>query len=110
MIMSTNVVHKILKVLYKTKVLDKSHHGYLAGHGTGTASTLVLNYRKDAGEKQMISKQSSIDKEKACDSTSKPLFDRSWQRIGVPKEVASWLAHMDVDCTTVVNTPFAEAV
>ena len=33
-IMSTNVVHKILKVFYETKVLDRSHHGYLAGRGT----------------------------------------------------------------------------
>ena len=36
-IIITNVVHKILKVVYETKVLDKSNHGYLAGRGTGTA-------------------------------------------------------------------------
>ena len=58
----------------------------------------------------MISEQSSFDAEKAYDSTSKPLLDWSWQRIGVPKEVASWLAHMDVDGTTVIKKPFAEAV
>ena len=47
-IMSTNLVHKILKVVYETKILDMSHHEYLAGLGTGTALMLVINYREDA--------------------------------------------------------------
>ena len=101
------MVHKILKVLYGTKVLDRSHHGYLAGRGTGTASMLVINNREDAEEMQMISDQSPSDKEKAYYSTNKSLLDWSWQRKGVPKEVAHWLANMDVDGTTVIKTPFA---
>ena len=58
----------------------------------------------------MTSHQSSFDAEKAYDSTSKLLLDWSWQSIGVPKEVASWLAHIDVDGTTVIKSPFAEAL
>ena len=101
-IVRTNVVHKILKVLYETKILDTAHHRYLAGRGTSTSSMLAINYREDAEEKQMTSELSSFDAEKSYDSTSKPLLDWLWQRIGVPKEVASWLAHMGVDGTTVI--------
>ena len=50
-VMSINVVHKIRKVLYEIKVLDKSHHTHLAGRGTGTASMFVINYWEDAEEK-----------------------------------------------------------
>ena len=70
---------------------------------------LGIDYREDAEEKQMISEQSSNDEEKAFDSKSNPLLDWSWQRIGVPKKVASWLAHMDEDGTSLVKTPFAVA-
>ena len=71
---------------------------------------IVINYREDAEEMQMISEQISFDEETAYDSSSKPLLNGSWQRIGVPKKVAHWLAHMDVDGTTVIKMPFSEAV
>ena len=70
----------------------------------------VTNYREDAEENQMISEQSSFDEEKAFDSTSKPLREWSWRRLGVPREVARRLAHMDVDGTTVAKPSFAQAV
>ena len=34
----------------------------------------------------------------------------TWMLPDVPREVAKWLAHMDVDVVILVNTTFAQAV
>ena len=109
-LMSTNILHKVLDVFFVTRVVDPSHHAYLAGRGTESATMLVINYREDAEEKHLISEQSSFDEEKAFDTTSKPFMEWSWRRLGVPREVARWLAHMNGDGITVAKTPFAQSV
>ena len=93
-IMSNNLSHKVNDVYFVTKVLDPSNYAYLAGHDTGSSTMLVINYREVAEAKQIIFEQSLFDEEKSFDSTSKQLMEWSWSGLGVPREVARWLAHM----------------
>ena len=74
-IMSMDLLHKVLDVVFDTKGFYPSHHAFLARRGTGSATMLVMNNREDAEEKQMISELSSFDEEKAFDKTSKPLME-----------------------------------
>ena len=44
---------------------------------------------------------------KAFDSVSKPLIVLSWQRLGLPVEIAQWLVDLDASGYTIVRTPYA---
>ena len=77
------------------------------GRGTYTATITLQNYIEDIEEKSQASHQSSNDLKKAFDSTSKPLMDWSWRRLGVPDDCAHTLSRLDVNGTTVVRSPFA---
>ena len=99
-IMSTNLVRKVLNVLYVTRVLDPSRQRHLAGRVTGSASLLVIN---------MISNQSSFDEEKAL-IHEQPAYGVIGVKTGCATRSGRWLARMDVDRTTVAKTPYAQAV
>jgi hypothetical protein len=109
-IWSTNVVGRITDAWTKHGILEDVDHAYLWGRGTDTATTILQNYVEDIEEKTQASHQSSNDLKKAFDSTSKPLMDWSWRRLGVPDDCARTLSRLDVNGTTVVRSPFAAFV
>ena len=104
------VLSKINKTFKKYHVLDVAQHGYQRGKSTSTASMIHINALEDAEELEHDLHRTSYDLKKAFDSVSKPLILLSWQRLGVPLEIAEWLTNMDIGGTTIVKTPYAQLV
>ena len=104
------ILTKINTSFNKYHVLDKAQHGYLRGRSTTTASMIHINALEDAKELDQDLHRTSYDLKKAFDSVSKSLILLAWQRLGVPVEVARWLTAMDIGGTTIIKTPYAQAV
>jgi len=106
----THVATTIKSVLYKHKALHDSHHGYIAGRGTGTASILHINLSEDAEEKTSALHRSSFDLRNAFGSVLHPALDWCHRRLGIPQEVTRFMASMEEGGTTVVKSEYAKHV
>ena len=105
---SSHIGAKTMGALYRHKVLDDAHHGFVASRGTGTATLLHINQSEDVEEKDQISHSTSYDAKQAFDSIFKAAIIWSQRRLGVPRKVAQFLAEMDNNSTIVVRTEFAK--
>ena len=106
----THIATTIKGVLYKHKALNDSHHGYIAGRGTGTASILHINLSEDAEEKTTALHRSSFDLRNAFGSVLNPAIDWCQRRLGIPQAVTRFMASMEEHGTTVVKSEYAKHV
>ncbi|OXE35816.1 MAG: hypothetical protein CGW95_11575, partial [Phenylobacterium zucineum] len=100
-------ITKITSCWERHQILSPIQHGFRRGRGTDTALVEFINAREHAEEHHLPLYTSSWDIRRAFDSVSKSVMEFSWLRLGVPKHVASWLAHMDDDGATVIRSPWA---
>ena len=106
----SHIATTIKGVLLKHKALNDSHHGYIAGRGTGTASILHINLSEDAEEKTAALHRSSFDLRNAFGSVLNPAIDWCQRRLGIPQVVTRFMASMEENGTTVVKSEYAKHV
>ena len=88
------------------------HPGQHCGIGRGTETGVLefaatLETAKELRTEVFIS---SWDLRRAFDSVDRRLLVFSWERLGVPSQLAQYLVDMDKDSKMVVNTSFASVI
>ena len=101
------IVAKIVAVWEKQSILSNSQYGFRSHRGCHSAILQVVNALEEAEESGSEIHGSTWDIKRAFDSVSKPILIMSWERLGVPKEVAEYIVAMDINSTTVPMTPLA---
>ena len=106
--LSTIIIKRIRKVWNQTEALNHNQHAYRSKHGTDTALLQVINILEEAIETKSDLYLSSWDFKRAFDSVSKGAQVISWMRMGLPKDIAEWLVHMDTNGKTLIRSPLAQ--
>ena len=101
------IIDKISQTWDRHGILSPSQHGFRPKHGTDTALVEILNILEQAQESSTPVYSSSWDIKRAFDSISRPVMALAWNRLGVPLDVANWLAYMDEGGTIMIRTPSA---
>jgi len=95
------VIDMITSIWEQYETLAPSQHGFRRRRGTDTALIEVINILEHAQETD------SWDIKRAFESVTRPLMDLAWCWLGVPPDVARWLAYMDLGGPVTVCTPLA---
>ena len=101
------IIGRITRAWERHSVLADAQHGFRLGRGTDTALLQFINAREHAEEEALPLYSSSWDIRRAFDSVPRGAIEISWTRLGVPPDIARWLAHMDVGGPTVIRSPWA---
>ena len=101
------IIGRITRAWERHSVLADAQHGFRPGRGTDTALLQFINAREHAEEAALPLYSSSWDIRRAFDSVPRGAMEISWTRLGVPANIARWLATMDVGGPTVIRSPWA---
>ena len=101
------IIGRITRAWERHGVLADAQHGFRPGRGTDTALIQFINAREHAEEAALPLYSSSWDIRRAFDSVPRGAMEISWTRLGVPADIARWLATMDVGGPTVIRSPWA---
>ena len=99
------IVGRITRAWERHHVLAPAQQGFNPGRGTDTALLQFINAPEHAEETGTPLYTSSWDIRRAFDSVSREAMDLGWTRLGVPSQVAGWLAGMDVGGATAIRSP-----
>ena len=101
------IVGRITRAWERHRVLATAQQGFRPGRGTDTALIQFINAREHAEETNTPLYTSSWDIRRAFDSVSREAMELGWTRLGVPPQIAGWLAGMDVGGATAIRSPWA---
>ena len=101
------IIARITRAWERHSILADAQHGFRPGRGTDTALLQFINAREHAEETDLPMYSSSWDIRRAFDSVPRGAMEISWTRLGVPANIAHWLATMDVGGPTVIRSPWA---
>jgi hypothetical protein len=102
------IINRIKGWWNKRNLLDDCQHGFRANHGTCTATIQIIDLLEANRVSHSDLLVSSWDMKRAFDSVGKQVQVLSWNRLGVPLHLATYLANMDSGGCTVVRTPLAQ--
>ena len=101
------IVGRITRAWERHRILATAQQGFRPGRGTDTALIQFINAREHAEETRTPLYTSSWDIRRAFDSVSREAMELGWMRLGVPPQIAGWLAGMDVGGATAIRSPWA---
>ena len=101
------ILRKITRVIKKYSLLAESQYGFRPGKGTDSHLIQLLRVLEEAQEQEFHIDLTSWDQKKAFDSIGKNLQYIGWRRIGVPREIAKWLASLDLNGVYLVKSNYS---
>ena len=103
------LVRIIRRTWDKHSILCDSQYGFRAGRSTLAPLIQVINALEGATEEGMPLYVSSWDIRRAFDSPPRWIIDLSLRRLGIPHELATYLAYLDDDDHITVATPWGKS-
>ena len=101
-------INRIKALWDREQLLLQSQHAYRSKHGTDSAMIQIINAFEQARETCADLWVSSWDVKRAFDSVGRNVQIAVWLRLGVPLDIARYLALIDAEGLTVVRTPLAQ--
>jgi hypothetical protein len=102
------IVGRITTVWERELVLSNGQYGFRRQRSTESPIVQVINALEEAEESATEIHGSSWDIRRAFDSVPKSILVMSWERLGVPKDIANYIVDLDRECLTVPLTPHAK--
>ena len=99
------IITRITRARERHGILTDTQHGFRPGRNTDTALLQFINAREHAEEALSTLCSTSWDIRRAFDSESRGAIELSWFRLGVPSDIAHWLAAMDIGGPTAIRSP-----
>ena len=100
---------KISGVLNKHHVLQEMQAGFRSQRSTETSLVQFLNALELSQDQASPLYYTSYDISKAFDRPEKGLIRLAWNRVGIPPDIADWLARLDEGGQTFIKSPWAQA-
>jgi exonuclease III len=104
------VVHRITAIWENRGLLSNSQYGFRAQRSCEGPTLQVLNAQEEAEESGTELHGSSWDIRRAFDSVPKAVLVMSWERLGVPSDVANYIIDLDRHCLSIPLTPHAQHI
>jgi exonuclease III len=104
------VVSRITQIWERKGILSDSQYGFRSKRSCEGPSLQVINAQEEAEESGTELHGSSWDIKRAFDSVPKAVLVMSWERLGVPSEVANYIVDLDRNCLTIPLTPHAQHI
>ena len=104
------IIDKIRHIWDKHELLHPSQHAYTAERGVDTVHPQHRNLLEEAREQCTSVFYSSWDVRRAFDRVPKPILRMSWERLGIPPDIAQYLVDFDQQGRTIVKTPYSMEV
>ena len=102
------IVGRITGIWERDSVLANGQYGFRRNRSTEAPTVQVINALEEAEESATEIHGSSWDIRRAFDSVPKSILVMSWERLGVPKNIANYIVDLDRECLTVPLTPHAK--
>ena len=102
------IVNRITMIWETEGVLSNGQYGFRRSRSTESPTAQVINALEEAEESATEIHGSSWDIRRAFDSVPKSILTMSWERLGVPKQIANYIVNLDRECLTVPLTPHAK--
>ena len=104
------VVKRITQIWERKGILSDSQYGFRSRRSCEGPTLQVINAQEEAEESGTELHGSSWDIKRAFDSVPKAVLVMSWERLGVPSEVANYIVDLDRNCLTIPLTPHAQHI
>ena len=101
------VVNRITRIWERRGVLSNSQYGFRPQRSCEGPTIQALNAQEEAEESGTEIHGSSWDIKRAFDTVPKSVLIMSWERLGVPNNVANYIIDLDRNCLTIPLTPQA---
>ena len=89
------VVSRITQIWERKGILSDSQYGFRSKRSCEGPSLQVINAQEEAEESGTELHGSPWDIKRAFDSVRKAVLVMSWERLGVPSEVANYIVDLD---------------
>ena len=104
------VVHHITAIWENRGLLSNSQYGFRSQRSCEGPTLQVLNAQEEAEESGTELHGSSWDIRRAFDTVPKAVLVMSWERLGVPSDVANYIIDLDRHCLSIPLTPHAQHI
>ena len=98
------VAKRITNIWESNGILSNSQYGFRTKRSCEGPTLQVLNVQEEAEESGTELHGSSWDIRRAFDSVPKAVLVMSWERLGVPSDVANYIVDLDRGCLTIPLT------
>ena len=102
------IVHRINRIWEMEEALSNSQYGFRPHRSCENPTLQIINAQEEAEESGTELHGSSWDIRRAFDTVPKSVLIMSWERLGVPQEVAKYIVDLDRECLSVPLTPHAK--
>ena len=104
------IVNRITLIWERRGLLSDSQYGFRVKRSCEGPTLQVINAQEEAEESGTELHGSSWDIKRAFDSVPKAVLVMSWERLGVPSDVANYIVDLDRHCLTIPLTPHAQHI